>query len=267
MKRALWLGLLAIITILAVIAALGLPLGPIQIIVGLLFALIVPGNALTLAVFPGNQQLNWQRRLPLSIAFSVALAVPLGLILSETPWGLHGAPFVGILALISLVILAIGWWRYDPLADVAAANTQPLALYFSNRRDQVLAGIVALLIVGTAIWAGVGISRASAGPAQTFTAFFLTNARQPIATSAGSKVDTIGVGVTNHEGRLMEYRLVTTVNGTPSGSSMTITLANGATWRGVLTFPAPAAGEVQCLLFRSGDQMPYRTLHIWLAGQ
>jgi hypothetical protein len=70
----------------------------VRYVLGLLFALYLPGSMLIEALYPKNQDLESLNRLALSIGLSLAVIPLIGLFLNYTPWGIRLTPITISLA-------------------------------------------------------------------------------------------------------------------------------------------------------------------------
>src|SRR3954454_24445758 len=75
--------------------------GAVRVLVALPFALVLPGLALTLALFPAGA-LDGAERLLFSLGLSLAVTALGGLVLHLTPWGLRPASWALLLGAITL---------------------------------------------------------------------------------------------------------------------------------------------------------------------
>src|SRR5258708_16677585 len=122
-----------------VIAAL-LPLGdPLRTLLVLPFLLVLPGYALTAALFPN--QIGLAERLLLTLALSISVTVVSGLLLNLTAWGLQGTTWIvwlGGITIAACMLALARRQRYltpnlavNPGASAAwlpSAATTPIAL-------------------------------------------------------------------------------------------------------------------------------------------
>src|SRR4029453_5369256 len=68
------------------------PVPLLQVPLGLLGALLAPGYALTVALFPRRDQIDGLARAALSFGLSVAVLPVLALVLNALPWGIRPWP-------------------------------------------------------------------------------------------------------------------------------------------------------------------------------
>src|SRR4030042_442258 len=111
--------------VLLTLAVFGLHPPVLQAILAIPFVLIVPGNALSRAIFPGSELKNLERLL-FAIGLSLGVTILSGLVLHYTPWGLQADTWLLILSAITLEAsgIAIGRrWR------MPARKTTPVRFY------------------------------------------------------------------------------------------------------------------------------------------
>ena len=78
------------------------------------------------------------------------------------------------------------------------------------------------------------------------------------------------VGVVNHEYGTVNYIIQVKMGNYITATSQPIPLSNEQQYEAPLTIVANAPHqnlEVQFLLFRQGDTVPYRSLHLWVNAQ
>jgi uncharacterized membrane protein len=71
----------------------------------------------------------------------------------------------------------------------------------------------------------------------------------------------------NHENATVNYTVQVKMGDYVKSTTGPIALNNGQKWEGPIEFSANMPNpniEVQFLLFRQGDTLPYRSLHIWV---
>src|SRR5438067_5670942 len=101
----------AAITLVATVLALLVPPDIVFIrILTLPLVLVLPGYALTSALFPGRS-LGVPERLVFSLSLSLAIAILGGLALNLTPWGLGTDSWAVLVASITLVACAVALIR------------------------------------------------------------------------------------------------------------------------------------------------------------
>ena len=89
---------------------------PIQVVLGLLLTLFIPGYTLVQALFPRKGELDEEfdnlYRFTLSIALSIALVIVMGFFLGHPDVRLFTFwPIVLTLSSISIILFVMGWWR------------------------------------------------------------------------------------------------------------------------------------------------------------
>jgi uncharacterized membrane protein len=104
-----------------------------------------------------------------------------------------------------------------------------------------------------------------------FTEFYLldpkaTTSQYPISVQVGQPADVL-VGIINHERNAVHYSIVLSVDNSALKRVASVSLGNSETWEQIIQIPTDIAKgrqKVDLLLFREGDNQPYRTLHIWM---
>src|SRR3954468_21171576 len=96
---------------LAIALFLALGGGAVRVLVALPFVLVLPGLALTAALFPTGA-LDVAERLLFSLGLSLAITALGGLVLQLTPWGLRPASWALLLGLVTLAAGAAAFLRW-----------------------------------------------------------------------------------------------------------------------------------------------------------
>lgn len=258
-------------------------LGPVRLLLGLVYVLYVPGYCLTAALFPQHDDLDAAERTGLSIGLSVAIVSLLALLLDRLPWGLQLWPILlgeySVIALCSLVALgrrvALGsdahapdihwrprrWWRELPQLE---------------RR-------VYLLVAGTLLVAGLCGAWVLLVPAPDtyMTEFYMLGGEGraedfPRTAAPGQQV-SVTAGIANHERESANYRIEVWASDpwqadtrVQIGQAASVQLAPGQEERLSVSWQTPAIGDdqqVELLLFRDDSSEPYRRLRLWIAVQ
>jgi hypothetical protein len=109
---------------------------------------------------------------------------------------------------------------------------------------------------------------------ERFTEFYVLGPygeadRYPTGVRVGQTI-TLMVGVINREHADVQYRIVTEVGGQVEQEIMGIKLAHDQKWVERVVFALQEPGDQQqlrFLLYREGQQEPYRSLHLWIDVQ
>jgi uncharacterized membrane protein len=117
------LGLIVGSILLTLAGQAGLPIGALRAPAGMVLALLAPGYAALLALRP--RRLTGLTALVLSVPLSLAVLVILGVIFNATPLGLRPDPLAVAMAVVSLALLAIGWWRDRSVGPGARRRRAP----------------------------------------------------------------------------------------------------------------------------------------------
>jgi uncharacterized membrane protein len=256
-------------------------LKPLQLVLGLLYVLYIPGYCLMAALFPERDALDGVERTGLSIALSIALVPVLSLVINQLPWGLRPVPIlVGELAII-LICMGIAIWRRSrlPATEAYAPETrlrlrswwQDLAP--GERRIYPLLSLGVLLGVLLLSWTFLVPS-----PDRFMTEFYILGkngvAEQYTRQATLDSDLTSTLGITNREQGQREYRVEVWAVDVWDPNQRTlltqqgpISLAPGETQQRDITWRMPQAGaeqQVEFLLFSGQSNEPYRRLRLWV---
>ena len=246
---------------------------PVRIGLGLVFVLFLPGYVLVAALYPRKDDLDLVERLALSLGLSIAIVPLIGLGLNYSPWGIRLNP---ILAFVTLfIVLAAGVATYRRLilpSDEAMRIPVDLALPKWPRvrlADRLLGLLLVLALTGLGV--GAYFLATSSTGSEEFTEFYVLGPGAkaegyPRAVDVGD-IFTLILGVVNHEGEEASYRVQATIAGRLAASMDGLQLANNERWESPLVLVATPPGsnqKVEFVLYKGEDDVPYRTLHLWL---
>ncbi len=258
-------------------AAVRLPLAGLRLALGAAFVLVLPGYALTAALYPsrdlGEAGPDRLERVGLSLGLSVAWIPALALLLDRLPWGLRLWPIVLGEAATVLLGLAVAEWRRRGLPARVVTWPRPLR---PGERRLALGAALALLGAGLAL-AWVLLVPA---PDTRLTAFYALGPGGQVEgypdTAIAGRPVALTVGIHSLERDDHVYRVeVWAID--PWAQQMKrvqatgpIPLAPAEQVEWTLTWAMPWPGEdqqVELRLFRDAQAdgpLPYRRLRLWL---
>ncbi len=236
----------------------------VRLPIGLVATVILPGYALSMALFPRGEVSGVERS---ALAFGLSLGVIVLSVpaLNVTPFGLHAGPAVVTVVAITLVATAVGWWRRRarPSGHVWPGIT-PLHLgpRLGARRYWALAGLGFILLV-------LVIAFGLTGPPRVATEFFVlgpdgTIESLPTRMTTGAPT-TVTLTIRSHEDSSGPYRIVVETGESPLASVGPISVQPGETWSGRISFSVARPGnneEVRILLFKDPATHPFRSLRL-----
>lgn len=258
---------------LLLVAIYLLPIPAMRIALGGPYVVFFPGYTLVAALFPSREQLDVLERLALSFGLSIAIMPLMGLVLNYTPWGITLESTLVSGTTFMVVCSAVAYYRrsllppeerFAPRVDIDLAGWRASGLI-----DKALTVVLALSIVtavGTFLFV---LARPKIG--EHFTEFYILGPggqAEGYATEVrvGQPINLI-VGAINREHEDVTYRVVRDVNGQHNEEIAQIQLAHDQEWELPITFTLDQPGEdqkVSFLLFREGQEEPYRSLHLWI---
>ena len=257
----------------------------------ILIFLFSPGYVIVAAVFPENGALDWVSRLVLSVGLSFASVPLLALLLSFSPPGIQISSLVGVLALFTVPVGLLAYWRrihLPPERRLAfALELRPLRW----REDSP---------VGKALTVGVVVSVAFMASAfayvmlvprtpDRYTAFYLLGTNGSVGDYPShldvSEQTQVTLGAINHEGSTTSYTVfvdlvgVRVVFNATKGFNETLevnrtrwsrfefALGDGVTWERSYPFSVGTSGpwKLEFRLYRGGDlSAEYKSVHLML---
>jgi uncharacterized membrane protein len=267
------LAAIAALSFLLILAIYLLPLPALRIVLGGPFVLFFPGYTMVAALFPGREDLEGLERLGLSLGLSVAILPLMGLVLNYTPWGI---------TLLSTLLSATSFIVGCSVVAYFRRGRRPLDERFALRLELDVAGwrssglldrslTVALAL---SIFAAVGtflfvLAKPEVG--ERFTEFYVLGPYgeaedYPRRVLAGQLLNPI-VGVINREHEDISYRIRIEAGGRQVKEITDINLSHDEKWVKRIVFALDEPGEdqqLQFLLYRDGQEEPYRSLHLWI---
>ena len=264
------LNLLAWVLILFIIF---FPSNTLRIILGIPFVLFCPGYTLMAALFTKKEGMGGIERVALSFGLSIAVVSLIGLILNYTPWGIRLEPILYSVASFILIASIIAWLRRRRLTEHERFAIQfqvTMPGWGEGVWGKVLAITVVVAILATLGTLGYVIATPKVG--ETFTEFYILGqdgkaANYPKELKVGEKGEVI-VGVVNHEGKEVSYRVEVVVGSQESTEVGPVVLVNEQKWEGEVSFVPEVAGEnqkVEFLLYKDGEVEPcLEPLHLWV---
>lgn len=245
----------------------------IRVVLGLPFVLFFPGYVLIAALFPKKGDLDGIERVALSFGLSIAVTPLIGLGLNYTPWGIRLAPILISLLLFIAVLSVVAFirrrklspeWRYYPVFAFAVPGWTEM-----SRLDRVLSVILVLAVLFAAGSIYYVVTTPKVG--EKFTEFYILG---PAGKAEGYPRDLVvgekgrvTAGIVNHESQPVNYYVEVVMDGHVKQKTSPVSLADKQKWELPLTFSAASPHKnmkVQFLLYRAGDKLPYRSLHLWV---
>ncbi len=270
---------LEIIAVLALLLAGIIALGGdgwlhyLRIALGLPFVLFFPGYTLIAALFPKKDDLDGIERVALSFGLSIAVAPLIGLGLNYSPWGIRLAPILLSLIVFILCMGATAFFRRDrlPREDRFCPTFEFEVPIW--REQPVLDKVLSIALIAAILFAAGSICYVAAVPktGEKFTEFYILGMDgkaegYPRELAAEEEGEVIA-GVVNHEYRQEKYFVEIKMDDLTLPRKGPITLGHEKKWEEAVTFSYPGAREnlkVEFLLYREGDEKPYRSLHLWV---
>ncbi|MGB9929589.1 MAG: DUF1616 domain-containing protein [Methanosarcina sp.] len=250
---------------------------------GILMVLLLPGYALTAAIFPAKKDLEGLERALISLGLSISIVPLLGLILNYTNWGIREIPLLVALSAFTLLMCVIAYYRRTLLSEIEAFEI-PFKASLASMKTEVLEKpetkidkAIAVLLVFS-VFAAIGsLAYIIANPKQgePFTEFYVLGANKTAedyqTEFMKGETGTVILGIANHENEPVDYtidlRLENRSLPLPENQKH-IRLEDNETWEEPVTFTLPQEGKnmkLEFLLFNEAEKdTPYRNLYLWI---
>lgn len=235
------------------LALAGVSNGMVRVMLGLPLVLVLPGYAVTAAMFP-KDTLGVPEKVVLSLGLSLVLAALGGIVLNWMPWGLRTSSWAVLLGTVSLgasgVALVRRWRATGDDSVTMQANLK------INLGQGILFGLAALVTIVAIGIARIGATRQSD---QGFTQLWILPANE-VNQSA------VRVGVRSGESAVVRYGLQVEAGGSVVLDWPSIELDPGESWERAVMLPAEQADTrtVEAKIYRLDTPTEiYRRVVLW----
>ena len=244
-----------------------------HIILGLPFLLFIPGYALLAAVFTKKEGMEGVARIAFSFILSLTIVGFTGIILSYTPWGIRLEPILFWIFTFVLLTSTISWWRQMKLPEQERFSIE-LNIKSPFAGQSIWERTFAVILV-VAILGAVGmVTYTSTTPKvkEAFTEFYVlgkSGEAENYLTDLKIGVESsLRVGIINHEGEEVNYRIEALINGTRLSESGPITLDDELKSEIEVNVTPVQAGQnqkLEFLLYKGNETKPYlEPIYIWV---
>lgn len=247
----------------------------IRVPLGFIYVMFIPGYAMTTCIFPRRSILDAIERLALSVVLSIVTISLIVILLNFTAWSISLESVLFILSLL-IILCCVLSVRLRGNHD----SHDQLVLSFSMRKlramgegivDRSLSLILTLSSVAAFTTLAFALTNVKVG--ERYTDFYILgwdgkDWKYPVEVSPNDTLELI-VGTVNHEHRDESYR-VEFVYGSERLDLAWINLADEELWERPFILPFPRLEGYQklsFLLYLGNDQIPYRSLHLWIGVQ
>lgn len=262
---------LTLISLTVITPAVIFFVAPLRIVIGFVYALLVPGYLITTVLFPKAGNPNGLTRLSFSIGFSILIVPLAGLLLNFLPWGIKLVPMMILLAVINAVLLALGWFVRQKLPEEQRFQLALPDIKKGIKTFKKTDGLhKAVVLTGFLLIAVLLFIAFSPAGGNGFTEFYITGIS---GTAAGypEKLQTGEAGCVNltiisHEKETTVYRVEIRVDGKQIQSIKDISVDPLGKWDKYVSFTAEKPNnnaKVEFLLYKDGQNTtPYRQLSL-----
>jgi hypothetical protein len=231
-----------------------LALGAIRLTLGPFLVLLLPGWAITAAIFAGRT-LETAERVLFSLGLSLAVGALGGIVLNCLPFGLRTLPWALLLGGITLAAGAV-WLVRRRQPSIVSTHESGAAPWMRSLPLLALAGAI---VMGSA---AIAVVAAVEQPSAGFTQLWLLPA-------GAADHPSVLLGVKSAETRPTHYTLVLMQGGVAVSQWRSTDVAPGQQWYATIALPSAReiSGVVEARLYR--DQAPavvYRRVWLHLGG-
>jgi uncharacterized membrane protein len=213
----------------------------LRVVLGIPLVLFFPGYVMTIALFPRKEGVDFVQRIAISFGASIAMVVMTGLIVNFTPFGLRLEPLLWSLIIIILILSIIAWFRLRKLSIYERFTIPFFEMapeWGKTTKEKMLIIVLFFAIIGVLV--SVGYVTADSKVGEHFTEFYILDSKGEIPYAVTNLTlgqnETVTVGITNHEGKTIDYRIEVTVNGINVNEIKGIILVSGQKWENPIVF-------------------------------
>jgi uncharacterized membrane protein len=250
---------------------------------GILMVLLLPGYALTGALFPAKNDLEGIERAAVSLGLSIAVVPTMGLALNYTVWGIREIPILTTISAFTLLMCAIAYHRRNLLPETEAFEI-PFKATFLDLKTEILKKpesatdrVLAVFLVFSVLASVGSLAYIIGNPkeGEHFTEFYILGSNKTADNYQTEFVQgekgTVFVGIVNHEHRFVNYTMDVKLGNRSlplPENQKRISLANNMSWEEPVTFTPLIEGndtKLEFLLFNETEKtIPYRNLYLWI---
>jgi len=237
----------------------------LRLLLGLPLALVLPGYALTMALFP-QRTLDGTNRALFTLSLSLGTAILCGLVLNRTPWGLRPESWAVVLSDVTLGGSLVAFVRRRIISARSVSVTQgdlvPMTQPGTTGRLRLSIGQsllfgLAIMVIASALL--LARSEAALRPAPDVIQLWMLPVDD--TTSPKLRVGVNSVGLAAGEFRLQIERGGYIIHDWPA-----LTIAAGQRWEETLTIQGrqPGSGPFEARLYRAEEPgTVYRRVALW----
>jgi uncharacterized membrane protein len=253
--------ILVVVAITIVAVALAFTVTPNRVlgrIWTLPLVLLLPGYALTAAMFPRGS-LGLPSRLVFSLGLSLVIVILGGLALNWTPFGLHASSWSVLLGGITLCACVVTLVRRRGQSVTSSVQRRVSIPGFTVRQALLLA-LAAIVVCAAIVVSSIG---AAQQPYPGFTQFWM------LPIGGANPPNAVRLGVSNMQSTAMKSSLTVSEDGKVVKVWPAIDLKPNEKWEVTLLLPQThhaAAAKVEALLYRvNAPTTVYRHVVLWLS--
>jgi len=263
---------LNVLVVILVLAITFIPSNVLRIILGIPFLLFFPGYTLIAALFTKREGMSGIERIALSCVLSIAVVSLVGFILNYTPLGIRLEPVLYSVASFILITSLVAWLRRIRLTEYErfAIQFQVTMPSWGTGWHRVLTITLVIAVIGAL---GV-LSYILITPKveETFTEYYILGQEgKAINYPMNLKIrdeSRVIVGIINHEGKEVSYRVEVAIGGKKSAEVGPVVLADEQKWEREVGFipETPAENQkVEFMLYKDDEAEPcLEPLYIWV---
>jgi len=251
-----------------VLTVLGVSSPTLRLLLGLPLVLVLPGYALTAALFP-HRALGGADRALFTLGLSLSTAILCGFVLNRTPWGLRPESWAVILstAVLGSSLIAFARRRLSLASAASETDDEPVQTARSSAaaRPRLTLGVGQSLLLGLAIAMIAGAVLLARGEAALRPAPEVIELWMLPGDTAASP--TLHVGLNSVGPAAGDFRLQIERGGYIIHEWLSLSIVPGQQWEQTLSLQGqqPGNGAFEAHLYRAEEpNVLYRRVALWL---
>jgi uncharacterized membrane protein len=248
-----------------------------RLIVSTLVVLVLPGYHFHVLLFPHRNDLSGLERIVLTLGTSIASAPLMAFILDSLPLTRIDTPSILLFQGLYIALLAIGSWlrRIRLPEDERFLLAIPMQMdvfhWLGQQAPVTRVLLVSLSLTFAAAATGLLLTLLLPGTSHQFTEFFVLGSEgqaenYPRDLRSSESIALI-LGVVNYEEHQQQYQIVVMHGNKVLTETAPFSIVHGERSVQAIRFSIDETGTgqpISFLLFRDGQQTPYRRLHLWM---
>ncbi len=229
--------LINLCSVILIVVAWPVQVWALRLVLGLPFLLFFPGYTVMATLFPGKSDVGGAQRVALSVAFSIIISAAVGFALNFL-WEIDLHPVLAGIAVFTAIMSALAWIRRSRIPQEERLEIVFNSPFRAGGRFSALDKMVSMVLVVAFLAAIVTLVAVVANPKQgeKYSGLYVRGAQSRPTEVAAGQPAIVTLGVTNHEGETMTYRIEVRAGNQVLKTTESIRLAPDGVWENEVSF-------------------------------